>query len=256
MSNNTEFEGKVALVTGSGSGIGQATAKLFAGRGAQVIVNDIRPEAGAETVEQIKAAGGEATFIQADVANSEQVHEMIEQTVATYGQLDFAYNNAGLGGVPAKTADCEEENWYHETGVMIHGVFLCMKYELRQMLKQGGGRIVNTGSIAGLVGYEGVSPSLSASKFAVIGMTKTAALEYAKENIRVNAVCPGATLSQQLIGIFDKNPEYYTLTESQHPMGRMAQPVEIGEAVLWLCSDASSFVTGHALSVDGGYTTQ
>ncbi len=251
-----EFENKVILITGAGSGIGQATALLFAERGAKVVVNDIRAEAGNDTVAQIGAAGGEATFIQADVADADSVRQMIGTTVATYDRLDFAFNNAGMGGVPAKTADCAEEDWYQETGVMIHGVFHCLKYEIRQMLQQGGGRIVSTASIAGLVGYEGVSPSLSASKFAVIGMTKTAALEYAKDNIRINAVCPGATLSQQLVGIFDRFPEYAAATEALHPVGRMAQPREIAEAVAWLCSDASSFVTGHAMAVDGGYTAQ
>ena len=249
-----EFADKVVLITGAGSGIGQATAYLFAERGARVVVNDSRPDAGNETVTQILAAGGHATFHHADVADAAAVREMVASTVAAHGRLDFAFNNAGMGGVPAKTADCEEDNWYHETGVMIHGVFHCLKYEIQQMLKQGGGRIVSTASIAGLVGYEGVSPSLSASKFAVIGMTKTAALEYAKNNIRVNAVCPGATLSQQLTSIFEHHPEYAAATEALHPIGRMAQPREIAEAVAWLCSDAASFVTGHAMVVDGGYT--
>ena len=251
-----EFADKVVLITGAGSGIGQATAHLFADRGARVVVNDIRAEAGNETVAQIRSGGGRASFHQADVADAAAVREMIASIVAAFGRLDIAFNNAGMGGVPAKTADCEEADWYHETGVMIHGVFHCLKYEIRQMLKQGGGRIVSTASIAGLVGYEGVSPSLSASKFAVIGMTKTAALEYAKQNIRINAVCPGATLSQQLVGIFDQFPEYATATEALHPVGRMAQPREIAEAVAWLCSDAASFVTGHAMAVDGGYTAQ
>ncbi|MEC9340547.1 MAG: SDR family oxidoreductase [Pseudomonadota bacterium] len=251
-----EFNNTVVLVTGAGSGIGQATARLFAERGASVVVNDIRPEAGEETVDQIRAAGGTASFHCADVADAAAVREMIDACVAAHGRIDCAFNNAGMGGVPAKTADCAEEDWYRETGVMIHGVFHCLKYEIRQMLRQGSGRIVSTASIAGLVGYEGVSPSLSASKFAVIGMTKTAALEYAKENIRINAVCPGATLSQQLTGIFERHPEYAAATEALHPIGRMAQPREIAEAVAWLCSDAASFVTGHAMVVDGAYTAQ
>lgn len=250
------FGDKVALITGAGSGIGQATAKLFAERGARVVVNDIRPQAGEDTVAQIRDAGGQAVFIQADVADSAQVRVLIDQTVATYGSLDHAFNNAGMGGRPAKTADCKEADWDHETGVMFKGVWLCMKYEILQMLKQGGGRIVNTASVAGLVGYENVSPTLSACKFGVIGMTKTAALEYAKENIRVNAVCPGTTLTQQLLGIFERMPQVRPAQEALHPIGRLAEPREIADAVLWLCSDASSYVTGHTLTVDGGYTSQ
>lgn len=251
-----EFKGKVALVTGAGSGIGQATAMAFAARGAKVAVSDNRPDAGQNCVAQIREAGGEATFVLADVAQSVDVQRMIAETMVTFGRLDYAFNNAGMGGVPAKTAECKETDWDRETGVMFKGVWLCMKYEILQMLKQGGGRIVNNASVAGLVGYENLSPTLSACKFGVIGLTKTAALEYAKENIRVNAVCPGTTLTPQLVGIFERMPEFRTLQEALHPIGRLAEPREIADAVLWLCSDASSYVTGHALTVDGGYTSQ
>jgi len=253
---SVNFSGKVALVTGAGSGIGQATAKAFAALNASVVVCDIDPIGGAETVGQITAAGGEALFIQVDVSQSDQVQSMVTQTLDGYGQLDFACNNAGMGGVPAKTADCTEENWDRETGVMFKGVWLCMKYEIQQMLRQGGGNIVNTASVAGLVGYENTSPTLSACKFGVIGLTKTAALEYAQQNIRVNAVCPGTTLSQQIINVANQHPGLIDSQEAIHPMGRLGQPAEIANAITWLCSDQSTFVTGSTLTVDGGYTAQ
>lgn len=254
--DSVDFSDKVALVTGAGSGIGQATAKAFAALNARVVVNDINAAGAAETIELISAAGGEALFVEADVSRSDQVESMISQVVSAWGRLDFACNNAGMGGVPAKTADCTEQNWDRETGVMFKGVWLCMKYELLQMLKNGGGNIVNIASVAGQVGYENVSPTLSACKFGVIGLTKTAALEYAQQNIRVNAVCPGTTLSQQIIGVGEQHPGMIEAQEALHPMGRLGQPAEIADAVTWLCSGHSTFVTGHTLTVDGGYTAQ
>lgn len=254
--DSVDFSGKVALVTGAGSGIGQATSKAFAALNARVVVNDINAAGAAETIELISAAGGEALFVEADVSRSDQVESMISQVVSAWGRLDFACNNAGMGGVPAKTADCTEQNWDRETGVMFKGVWLCMKYELLQMLKNGGGNIVNIASVAGQVGYENVSPTLSACKFGVIGLTKTAALEYAQQNIRVNAVCPGTTLSQQIIGVGEQHPGMIEAQEALHPMGRLGQPAEIADAVTWLCSGHSTFVTGHTLTVDGGYTAQ
>ena len=251
-----DFKGRVALVTGAGSGIGQATALAFARGGAQVVVNDINPAGGAQTLDQIKALGGQAVFLEADVANAEQVESLIAETIAAYGQLDFACNNAGMGGVPAKTADCTEQDWDRETGVMFKGVWLCMKYEIQQMLRAGGGAIVNIASVAGQVGYEHVSPTLSACKFGVIGLTKTAALEYAKQNIRVNAVCPGTTLSQQIIGVGERIPGLIEAQQALHPMGRLGEPGEIADAVTWLCSAGSTFVTGQTVTVDGGYTAQ
>ena len=251
-----DFKGKVALVTGAGSGIGQATALAFARAGAQVVVNDINPQGGAETLDQIRELGGQGYFIEADVASAEQVESLIAQTVAACGGLDYACNNAGMGGVPAKTADCTEQDWDRETGVMFKGVWLCMKYEIQQMLRSGGGAIVNISSVAGQVGYEHVSPTLSACKFGVIGLTKTAALEYAQQNIRVNAVCPGTTLSQQIIAVGEQHPGLIEAQEALHPMGRLGAPSEIADAVTWLCSAGSTFVTGQTVTVDGGYTAQ
>lgn len=253
---NVNFEKKVALVTGAGSGIGRATAQALARLGARVVVCDIRSDAGLESVANIRNRNGDAIFIHADVADSSQVKALVETAVATFGSLDIAVNNAGMGGVPAKTAECKEADWDHETGVMFKGVWLCMKYEILQMQRQGFGRIVNIASVAGLVGYENVSPTLSACKFGVIGLTKTAALEYAKQNIRVNAVCPGTTRSPQLVDMFSKIPSLEGTQEALHPMGRLAEPSEIAEAIVWLCSEKSSYVTGQALVVDGGYTAQ
>ena len=248
-------EGKVALVTGAGSGIGRATALVFAREGAKVVVADIVVEGGQETVQQIEAAGGEAIFVKADVSQAADVETLITQTVETYGRLDCAFNNAGIEGGMKLTIDCTKEEFDRTIAVNLTGVWLCMKYEIQQMLSQGGGAIVNTASAAGLVGFPGL-PDYVASKHGVVGLTKTAALEYAKSGIRVNAVCPGVIQTPMVERGAQLSPGFDELALSMEPVGRFGQPAEVGEAVVWLCSDAASFVTGHPMAVDGGLVAQ
>jgi len=262
------FDGKVALVTGAASGIGRASALAFARIGAKVVVADIETAGGGETVAQIKSAGGEAAFIRADVSQAKEVEALVRQTVALYGRLDCAHNNAGVEGVRARTASTTEEDWDRTVAINLKGVWLCMKYEIPQMLKLGRGAIVNTSSIAGEAGLSRFA-AYAASKHGVIGLTKSAALEYARFGIRVNAVCPGlidtgmpergflgahpgGSLSDRLIAGVRKRFGRAMLT-AQQPSRRMGSPAEVAEAVVWLCSDAASFVNGHALPVDGGF---
>jgi len=245
------FAGKVALVTGAGSGIGRAISLAFANEGSRVAVADLDVTTGEETAHAITEVGAEAIFLQADVGKGEQVQSMIHKAVATYGHLDCACNNAGIAGTMARVADCTEENWERTIRINLKGVWLCMKYEIIQMLKQGYGVIVNTSSAAGLVGLQGWSPYV-ASKHGVIGLTKSAALEYAKANIRVNAVCPSIIktgMAEYFTG-GDQRVEAYIL--GQQALSRMGTPEEVAAAVVWLCSEEASFVTGHALAVDGG----
>ncbi len=249
------LDNKIALVTGAGSGIGRATALVFAREGAKVVVSDIVVEGGEETVQQIKAAGGEALFVKADVSKAADVEALITQTVETYGRLDCAFNNAGIEGGVKPTIDCTEEEFDRTIAVNLTGVWLCMKYELQQMLSQGGGAIVNTASVAGLIGFPGL-PDYVASKHGVLGLTKTAALEYAKSGIRVNAVCPGVIQTPMVERGAQLSPGFDEVAVSMEPVGRFGQPAEIGEAVVWLCSDAASFVTGHPMTVDGGLVAQ
>ena len=248
-------EGKVALVTGAGSGIGRATALVFAREGAKVVVSDIVVEGGQETVQQIEAAGGEAIFVKADVSQAADVEALVTQTVETYGRLDCAFNNAGIEGGMKLTIDCTKEEFDRTIAVNLTGVWLCMKYEIQQMLSQGSGAIVNTASAAGLVGFPSL-PDYVASKHGVVGLTKTAALEYAKSGIRVNAVCPGVIQTPMVERGAQLSPGFDELAVSMEPVGRFGQPAEIGEAVVWLCSDAASFVTGHPMVVDGGLVAQ
>jgi NAD(P)-dependent dehydrogenase (short-subunit alcohol dehydrogenase family) len=248
------FEGKVALVTGGGSGIGRATALAFAQRGAKVVVADLVAKGGEETVRMIKEAGGTSIFLQADVSKSQDALAMVGKTVETYGHLDCAFNNAGVG-IPGSTIDCAEEDWDRVLQINLKGVWLCMKYEIPQMLKQGSGSIVNTASAGGLIGTPGLA-AYTASKHGVVGLTKTAALEYVQQGIRINAVCPGTVTTPMVKSSIDAFPDLEKILLSKHPMGRFARSEEIADAVLWLSSDGASYVTGIALSVDGGVVAQ
>ena len=247
--------GKVALVTGGGSGIGRASSQAFAREGAKVVVSDVVAEAGQETVQLIKDAGGEASFVAADVSQAAEVAALIKKCVDLYGRLDCAHNNAGIEGPGASTVEYSEEGWDRVIAINLTGVWLCMKYEIPAMLNTGGGAIVNTSSVAGLLGFRGGSAYV-ASKHGVVGLTKTAALEYAKSGVRVNAVCPGAIDTPMMGRITGHKPQRAERMAASEPVGRMGRPEEIAEAVIWLCSDAASFVTGHAMSVDGGIVAQ
>lgn len=251
------LEGKVALVTGGGSGIGRSTALAFAEEGAKVVIADIVVAGGEETVQMIKETGGQAIFVKTDVTRADEVEALVEKAVETYGRLDFAFNNAGIDGEVASITTCSEENWDRVININLKGVWLCMKYEIPQMLKQGGGAIVNTASMAGLVGLEGGSlAAYVASKHGVVGLTKAAALECAQAGIRVNAVCPGVIYTPLVKQLMDAYPDMEPVVIRQHPMGRLGKPEEIAQAAVWLCSDAASFVTGHPLAVDGGVVAQ
>jgi len=249
------LEGKAALVTGASSGIGRAAALAMAREGARVLVADMVEAAGNETVDLIKAAGGEALFTQTNVARPADAAAMVAAAVKAFGRLDCAFNNAGVAGKIARTADDTEENFDHIMAVNLRGVWLCMKYEIQQMLKQGGGAIVNTASAAGLVGSHGM-PAYTASKHGVIGLTKTAAIEYARASVRVNAVCPGVIDTAMVAGMVSSHPRLKDALLGVEPIARMGRPGEIGEAVTWLLSDYASFVTGCSLPVDGGLTAQ
>ncbi len=249
------LEGKAALVTGASSGIGRATALVFAREGAKVVVADVVVAGGEETVRLIKTVGGEAIFVKADVSKAAEVEAMVNTAVAAYGRLDCAHNNAGIEGAMSTTTDYAEEDWDRVIRINLKGVWLCMKSEIAQMLKQGGGAVVNTASGAGLVGLANMSAYV-ASKHGVIGLTKTAALEYAKAGIRVNAVCPGVIQTPMVARVTGRQPQLAEALVAAEPVGRVGQPEEIAEAVVWLCSEAASFVTGHAMAVDGGYVAQ
>jgi len=250
------LNGKVTLVTGAASGIGRAAAIAFAREGAKVLVADMIEDAGRETVKLVNDAGGEAAFFKCDVARAADAAALVAIAVKTFGRLDGAFNNAGVAGKIARTADDTEENFDHIMAVNLRGVWLCMKYEIQQMVKQGQrGAIVNTASAAGLVGSHGM-PAYTASKHGVIGLTKTAALEYARIAIRVNAVCPGVIDTAMVAGMVSANPRLKDRLVGVEPIARMGKPSEIAEAVTWLLSDAASFVTGAAIPVDGGLIAQ
>jgi NAD(P)-dependent dehydrogenase (short-subunit alcohol dehydrogenase family) len=247
------LQGKVAIVTGASSGIGRATALAFAREGVKVVVSDVNVTGGEETVRLIKAQGGEAIFVKCDVSQEDEVKALVETTLTTYGRLDFACNNAGIGGDLAPTADYSLEAWNRVIGINLTGVFLCMKYEIPAMLRQGGGAIVNMASILGHVGFAG-APAYVSAKHGVIGLTKNAAIEYAKQGIRVTAVCP-AFIHTPMVddGLSD---EAKAQLEMVHPIGRMGTPEEVAELVVFLCSDGASFITGNPILVDGGYVAQ
>jgi len=237
-------------VTGAGAGIGRASAVAFARAGASVVVADVDEEGGRATEALISAMGAEVRFAPTDVSSADDVRRTVDATVGVFGRLDFAHNNAGVAAAQHDVADLPEEEWDRVQGVMLRGVYLCMKYELPHLLATGGA-IVNTASGAGLVGYPGQSPYVS-SKHGVLGLTKSAALEYGHRGVRVNAVCPGTVLTP-MVETATQQPGLEEQLVALHPIGRLGTPDEIANAVLWLCSDDASFVLGHALAVDGGY---
>jgi NAD(P)-dependent dehydrogenase (short-subunit alcohol dehydrogenase family) len=247
------FAGKVALVTGGGSGIGRAAALAFAREGAKVVVADIDHAAATDTARQVADHGGDARAVLADVSREADIAAMIAEAVGAFGRIDCAFNNAGISGVRYPVHELELADFNRTIGVNLTGVFLCMKHELPVMLKQRGGVIVNNASVAGLRG----SPKLAAyvaSKHGVIGLTKVAALEYAAFGVRVNAVCPGWTDTAIISGLKDDEPEMFDKLITRVPLRRLGRPEEVAEAVLWLCSDAASFAVGHPLVIDGGLT--
>ncbi len=250
----SQFAGKVALVTGGNAGIGRATALEFARNGAKVVISGRREKEGNEVVAEIKAAGGEAIFFKTDVSKENEVKALIDQTLATFGRLDFAFNNAGVEQNLTPLPEQTEETYDQIMDINVKGVWLSLKHQIPAMLKTGGGAIVNNSSVAGLVGM-GMVPIYVASKHAVVGLTKSAALEYAKQNVRVNAVAPAA-VETRMYQDFANTPQMKQMLNAAHPVGRVGQPEEIASAVLWLCSDSASFVTGQTFPIDGGYTAQ
>ena len=245
------FKDKVVLITGASFGIGKATALLFAAKGAKIVLVDWIENP--ETVQQIEALESPVLFIKCDVAQTEEVKAMVAQTITYFGRLDYAFNNAGIEGITAPIEECTEENWDKTMAVNLKGIWNCMKFQIPEMQKAGQGAIVNCASIAGLIGYRGLSAYV-ASKHGIIGLTKTAALECATQGIRVNAVCPGAIKTAMIDRLTGHKKEVEAQYAAQEPIGRLGQPEEVAQAVLWLCSNEASFITGHALAVDGGWT--
>jgi NAD(P)-dependent dehydrogenase (short-subunit alcohol dehydrogenase family) len=247
--------GRVALVTGGGSGIGRAASLRLARDGVKVMIADYVPEGAERTVKMIKESGGEAACIAVDVSVASQVELMVKRTVEHYGRLDYAFNNAGVEGTIADTISYPEDAFDRTIAINLKAVWLCMKYEIPQILKQGGGAIVNTASTLGLVAIEGAA-AYNASKHGVVGLTKTAALEFAQKNIRVNCVCPGFIRTAMVERAMDKGAVSEDQMIAIEPVGRLGRPEEIAEGVSWLLSDAASFVTGHTLTIDGGWTAR
>ncbi len=249
------LEGKSVLITGGASGIGRATARAFSAVGARLLIADVDIETGEALVDELARNGAEARFVQADVSNGSEVENMVAACISAYDRLDFAFNNAGIEGEQAPTAETPDENWSRVLSINLYGVWLCMKAEIPRMLDGGGGVIVNTSSVAGLVGFENL-PAYVASKHGVIGLTKTAALEYADRGIRVNAVCPGVIRTDMVERVTQGDPDTEKAYADMAPMKRMGRPEEIAATVVWLCSSQASFVTGHALVADGGFVAR
>jgi NAD(P)-dependent dehydrogenase (short-subunit alcohol dehydrogenase family) len=252
-SENGSFAGKVAFVTGAANGIGRAAALAFARNGANVVVADVSERGNQETARMIEELGGRALAVRCDVTRGEDVKAALDNALEAFGRLDFAFNNAGSEQAIAATADLTEEEWDRIIRVNLRSVFVCMKYEIPLLLKQGGGAIVNTSSGAGVKGIAGQA-AYCAAKHGVVGFTKAAALDYAQSNIRVNAVCPGIIDTPMMHRFTGGTPEGQQRVIAQEPVGRMGKPEEIAAAVVWLCSDAAAFVIGHAMVIDGGQT--
>lgn len=250
-----ELTGKLAIVTGASAGIGRAAAIALAREGAAVVIADLDVERGELTARDMRDQGSRALFVRTDVSEDASVASMVERTVEEFGGVDIAFNNAGIEGTPAVTHECTPENWHRTLAVNLTGAWSCMRHEIPRMLHRGGGSIVNCSSVAGLVGFATV-PAYVASKHGIVGLTRTAALEYAEQGIRVNAVCPGVIDTEMVERFAGGQPEAEAALVASEPVGRMGRPEEIADAVVWLCSSRSSFVTGQAIAVDGGFVAR
>lgn len=248
-----ELSGRVALVTGGGSGIGRASALAFARAGASVVVSDVATEVGEVTAQAIRDAGGTAIFQAADVSDAEQVSALVARTIEEFGRLDCAHNNGGIEGPVKSVIDLTEDEWDRVIDINLKGVWNCLRFQIPVMLKQGGGAIVNTGSVSGLKGFPPLLPAYIASKFGVVGLTAATARTYASQGIRVNAICPGAIDTPMLTRIGEGADRLGVSMVAENPSGRLGTPDEVAEAVIWLCSDRASFVTGQTLTIDGGF---